>query len=174
MPTWLLYGLASSLCWGTDAIFSKIVTSEKYLNIDSAHSSLLMLFGIALVFVLFFLIKTGSLNLQLKVFGLIILIAIFFYIYLCLQQASIPITLPVLFFGIMQGFLWGLGMIFTFLAFSGGADASRLVPLYNTNTLVSVFLGIMFLHELPVPDQRLRVVTGALLIMVGSVMVSKT
>ncbi|MDD4409469.1 MAG: hypothetical protein PHW52_02325 [Candidatus Pacebacteria bacterium] len=152
---------------------SKIVTSGKYLNIDSMHSSLLMLSGIATAFILFFLIKGENLNIQLKLSGLVLLLLIFAYIYSCLVQAGIKITVPVLFFGVMQGFLWGMGMIFTFLAFSGGADASKLVPIYNTNTLVSVFLGLMFLHELPAPDERLKVVSGAILIVIGSILVSR-
>ena len=37
--------------------------------------------------------------------------------------------------------------VFASLAFSGGADASQLVPLYNTNTLVAVVLGSLVLGE---------------------------
>lgn len=173
MPSWLLYGFASSLCWGTDAIMSKIVTSEKYLNIDPMYSSLLMLTGIATAFMLFFLIKNGGMSLSLKIAGVILLLLVFAYVFTCLVQAGIAITLPVIFFGVMQGFLWGAGMIFTFLAFSGGVDASKLVPIYNTNTLVSVLLGLLFLHELPAPDERFKVVSGACLIVVGSILVSR-
>jgi uncharacterized membrane protein len=152
---------------------SKIVTSERYLNIPTMHSSLLMLSGIAAAFLIFFLIKMTDLSILMKFFGLILAGAIIGYAIMALKQANIDITFPVLFFGIMQGFLWGAGMICTFLAFSGGADASRLVPIYNTNTLVSVFLGLVFLHELPAPDQRFKVISGALLIVVGSILVSK-
>lgn len=173
MPTWLLYGLASSLCWGTDAIMSKIVTSDKFLNIDSVYSSLMMLSGIATAFILFFLIRTQELSILPKILGFCLLLSIYAYVYYCMVQAGINITIPVLFFGVMQGFLWGAGMIFTFLAFSSGADASRLVPIYNTNTLVSVFLGLMFLHELPAPDERFKVISGAFLIVVGSILVSR-
>jgi uncharacterized membrane protein len=132
-----------------------------------------MLSGIATAFMLYFLLRAENMTLLLKISGILLLIIIYLFVYFCLVQAGIDITVPVLFFGIMQGFLWGMGMIFTFLAFGGGADASRLVPLYNTNTLVSVFLGILFLHELPAPDQRLKVVSGAALIVVGSILVSK-
>lgn len=173
MPTWLLYALAASLCWGTDAVMSKIVTSGKYLNVPTTHSSLLMLSGIATAFIIFFLLQIKNLNAPMKFFGILLLGAIFIYVFATLKQAGIALTLPVLFFGIMQGFLWGTGMICTFLAFSGGADASKLVPIYNTNTLVSVFLGLIFLHELPAPDQRIKVISGALLIVIGSILVSK-
>ena len=147
MPTWLIYGFAASLCWGTDAIMSKIVTSEKYLNIPVMHSSLLMLSGIAAAFLIFFLIRVANLGLFMKFLGIILILTIVGYSIMALTQSGIKITFPIMFFGLMQGLLWGTGMICTFLAFSGGVDASRLVPIYNTNTLVSVFLGLAFLHE---------------------------
>ncbi|MFA5013182.1 MAG: hypothetical protein WC520_01320 [Candidatus Paceibacterota bacterium] len=172
MPAWLIYGFIASLCWGTDAVMSKIVTSEKYLNVPVTHSSLLMLSGIATAFLFFFLFKTAHLNLTMKLIGLLLLVAIIAYVLISLRQANISITIPVLAFGLLQGLFWGGGMVATFLAFNSGADASRLAPIYNTNTLVSVFLGLAFLHELPAPDQRFKVVSGALLIVVGSILVS--
>ncbi|HPC30457.1 MAG TPA: hypothetical protein P5083_00405 [Candidatus Paceibacterota bacterium] len=172
MEAWLLYGLAASLCWGTDAIMSKIVTSDKYLNVPAMHSSLLMLAGIASAFIIYFLLQSKDLNLTMKILGIILLVAIFIYAIFALKQANIAITWPVIFFGIMQGLLWGTGMVFTFLAFAGGADAAKLVPIYNTNTLVSVLLGLAFLHELGVPGTRMQVISGALLIVIGSILVS--
>jgi uncharacterized membrane protein len=173
MPTWLIYGFAASLFWGTDAIMSKIVTSEKYLNVSTMHSSLLMLSGIAAAFLIFFLFRVNDLSALMKFVGIAIVVMIISYALVALQQGNVSVTSPLLFFGIMQGFFWGCGMICTFLAFSGGVDASRLVPIYNTNTLVSLFLGVVFLHELPAPDERLKVISGALLIVIGSILVSK-
>ncbi len=86
---------------------------------------------------------------------------------------GVNLTIPVISFGLLQGALWALGMVFVFLAFSSGAEAAKLVPIYNTNTLIAVFLGIVFLHELPVPDERIKVVTGALMIIFGSILISR-
>lgn len=173
MPTWLMYGLISSLFWGTYTVISKVVTSEKYLKIDSANASLLMLAGVALVFLFFFLIKAENLSLLMKGLGLVLMFALLTYIILALKDVGVILSFPVISLGILQGLLWGMGMVFTFLAFSSGAEAAKLVPIYNTNTLIAVFLGIAFLHELPAPDERIKVVTGALLIVIGSILVSK-
>ena len=173
MPTWLIYGLISSLFWGTYAVISKIVTSEKYLKVQSTDAPLLMFIGIMLVFFLFFLIKASSLNGMMKIFGLALIVIVIAYILLALKQTGVNITPTVLILGSLTGALWAAGMIFTFFAFSAGAEAAKLVPIYNTNTLIAVFLGIMMLHELPALDARIKVITGAVLIVVGSILVSK-
>ena len=173
MPTWLMYGLISSLFWGTYTVISKVVTSEKYLKIDSANASLLMLAGIVLIFLTFFLIKVNNLSIIMKGLGIILIFVIIVYSVFVLKEVGVSITLPVILFGLLQGVLWALGMVFTLLAFSSGAEAARLVPIYNTNTLIAVFLGIVFLHELPAPDERIKVITGALMIVVGSILISK-
>ena len=173
MPTWLMYGLISSLFWGTYTVISKVVTSEKYLKIDSANASLLMLAGIVLIFLTFFLIKVNNLSIVMKGLGVILIFVIIVYSVFVLKEVGVSLTLPVISFGLLQGVLWALGMVFTLLAFSSGAEAARLVPIYNTNTLIAVFLGIVFLHELPAPDERIKVITGALMIVVGSILISK-
>lgn len=173
MPTWLLYGLVSSVFWGTYAVISKIVTSEKYFKVQSTNASFLMFIGIMLVFFLFFLIKTQNLNSLMRVSGFLLMGVVITYIILALKQAGINLTPAVLILGSLSGALWAAGMIFTFLAFSAGAEAAKLVPIYNTNTLIAVFLGIAMLHELPAPDARIKVITGAVLIVVGSILVSK-
>lgn len=173
MPIWLMYGLASSLFFGTYTIISKIVTSEKYLKIDSASASLLMLGGIVLVFLTFFVIKAGILNIYMRGIGILLVFAVIAYAFFALKELGINLTLPVVLFGLLQGVLWASGMVFVFLAFSSGAEAAKLVPIYNTNTLIAVFLGIVFLHELPVPDERIKVITGALMIVFGSILISR-
>ena len=45
-------------------------------------------------------------------------------------------------------------------------------PIFNANTLVTVMLGIIFLHEIPNTSQMLRVIAGAVLIVIGAVLVS--
>lgn len=135
MPTWLICGLVSSVFWGTYSVVSKIVTSEKYLKVQPANASLLMLIGIALVFFLFFLIRAQSLNNLMKLGGFVLLGLMIIYVILALRQSGVAITPSVLLLGSLSGALWAGGMIFTFFAFSAGAEAAKLVPIYNTNTL---------------------------------------
>lgn len=58
------------------------------------------------------------------------------------------------------------------LALVNKADVSRLVPIFNTNTLVAVALGMILLKELPAGTEKIKVVIGAILIVVGGVLVS--
>lgn len=173
MPTWLIYGLISSLFFGTYAVISKVVTSEKYLKIQSTNASLLMFAGIMVVFLLFFLIRTENLSFLMKTAGFVIMGIVITYVILALKETGVIITPAVLILGFLSGALWAVGMIFTFLAFSTGVEAAKLVPIYNTNTLIAVFLGIAILHELPALDARIKIVTGAALIVIGSILVSK-
>ena len=173
MPIWLIYGLVSALFWGTYTVISKVVTSDKYFKVSSSNASLLMLLGIMLVFFLFFLVRANGLSNMMKVAGLAIMAIFVAYAIIALKQAGLSMSLSAIVLGSLAGVLWAMGMVFTFLAFSQGAEAARLVPIYNTNTLIAVFFGIAFLHELPAPDARIKVITGALLVVVGSVLVSK-
>jgi uncharacterized membrane protein len=132
-----------------------------------------MFVGIMLVFFLFFLIRTENLSSLMRIVGLALMVLMVAYVIFALKQTGIVITPAILILGTLSGALWAAGMIFTFFAFSSGAEAAKLVPIYNTNTLIAVFLGIAILHELPAPDARIKVVTGAALIVIGSILVSK-
>ena len=173
MPMWLIYGLLASLCWGTDAVVSKVVTSEKYLGIQPSGASLLMLGGITMVFMLYFLSRQKILSVSLKSVGVLLIAVILGYMIYSLKQTGVQISLPTVGFGLLQGALWASGMVFAFLAFSVGAEAAKLVPIYNTNTLIAITLGLLLLHEVPAPDERLKVIIGALLIVVGGILVSR-
>ena len=74
---------------------------------------------------------------------------------------------------IITGLVWASGMFFAQKAISLGADISRLTPLYNTNTFVAVFIGVLFLGELPasIPD-LIRLLLGAALIVLGGIAVT--
>ncbi len=111
MPTWLIYGLLASLCWGTYAVISKIVTSAKYLGIQPSGASLLMLGGIAVVFLVYFLWKSWTLSLNLKLMGFLLIALILGYVIYALKETSIQISLPTLGFGFLQGVLWASGMV---------------------------------------------------------------
>lgn len=74
----------------------------------------------------------------------------------------------------LAGLLWGVGMAFVTRALWLPPTAvSRLTPLYNVNTLVTVTLGILLLQEVPQPSKALVVVLGALLVVVGGYLVTK-
>lgn len=70
------------------------------------------------------------------------------------------------------GAVWGLGMLAVAIAISQKADIARLAPIYNTNTILAVLLGIIFLHEIPDVSQMFRVIAGAVLVVIGAILVS--
>lgn len=144
MPDWIIFGIIASLCWGSCIIASKVATSEKYFGISPAWAALFMLIGIATVFII------GAIK----------------------EGAPMPMSKLGIGFAILSGFLWGIGMYVSLKAINIGADVARLAPLYNTNTLVAVFLGIILLHELPKAGDIARVAIGAVLIVIGAILVS--
>ena len=73
---------------------------------------------------------------------------------------------------IIAGIIWGIGMIAVAIALSQKADVARLAPIYNINTILAVLMGIIFLHEIPDATQMFRVIAGAVLIVIGAIMVS--
>src|SRR3989344_74263 len=73
---------------------------------------------------------------------------------------------------IIAGAVWAIGMIAVAIAISQKADVARLAPIYNINTILAVLMGIIFLNEIPDMSQMIRIISGAVLIVVGAVMVS--
>ncbi len=72
-----------------------------------------------------------------------------------------------------MGFLWAIGAGLVAIAVSRlGAPIAKLVPLYNTNTLVAVLLTLWIFAEWK-QVQPLKLLAGSALIMVGSVFVSR-
>ena len=49
---------------------------------------------------------------------------------------------------------------------------SQLAPIYNANTIIAVILGIILLKEIPNASQMIRIIIGAVMIVVGAVLVS--
>lgn len=146
MEKWLMFGLLASLCYGTYVIFQKVATSDKYFGMSSSAYLLLMLIGLAVVFIGSALVDRSTLALP-----------------------SNPYALAV---AIGAGILAGIGILSVTLALSGGANVAQLVPIFNSNTLVAVILGIIFLHELPNPSGQAKIIAGALLIVIGGILVS--
>src|SRR3989338_7399261 len=73
---------------------------------------------------------------------------------------------------LISGVIWAFGMLAVAIAIYQKADLARLAPIYNINTLVTVLLGIIFLKEIPDLSNMIRIISGAVLIVVGAVMVS--
>ena len=73
---------------------------------------------------------------------------------------------------IIAGAVWAIGMIMVAIALSQKADVARLAPIYNINTILAVLMGVIFLHEIPDATQMFRVIVGAILIVIGAILVS--
>lgn len=73
---------------------------------------------------------------------------------------------------IIAGAVWAVGMVMVAIALSQKADVARLAPIYNVNTILAVLMAIIFLKEIPDVSQMFRVIVGAVLIVIGSVLVS--
>jgi|SRR3989344_2879656 len=145
MQIWLMYGILAAFFWGSYIIAAKVATSEKYFGVNPAYVSLFMLIGIAVVFI-GGMIHEGN---------------------FIMPQSKVGIG-----FGVLAGVLWGLGMLASLKALTLGADVAKLTPIYNINTLIAVLLGIILLHELPTAEEMIKVIIGAILIVIGAILVS--
>jgi len=173
LPIWLIFGLAAAFCYASNAICNKVVTSEKYLGIGVLPAALLMLVGICLTFLAYFLLTQENLSVWAKVGGTVLAVFITAYLlYIVFIELKVGPAPLVIGLGLLQGIFWGVGMIVTFLAWQTGVDAARLVPIYNMNTLMAVFIGLIILQEVPVATARIKVVAGAILVVIGGILVS--
>src|SRR3972149_4381689 len=68
-------------------------------------------------------------------------------------------------------FVWAFGFLAIAIALSQKADIARLAPIYNTNTILAVLMGIIFLKEIPDASGIVKVVSGAILIVIGAILV---
>ncbi|RPH93486.1 hypothetical protein EHM69_10130 [candidate division KSB1 bacterium] len=146
MKSWFIIGIVASLLYGVSAILFKMLTAERFLGGPPAWVLAGIGTGIALCGVLGGILwpasGTGANTLQ-----------------ACL------LAVPA---GLLNGFatllvLWALR--------SSTTNLSQLVPVYNTNTLVAFFLAVVFLKELPQGADLLRNLAGALLIVIGTVLI---
>ena len=144
MQTWIVYGLIGALCFGILNFIIKFLVSPQHFNLSVQQASLFTLSGIGVVFITYFLASPSTLAASPKYMAL----------------------------GMVPGILWGIAMIFIFTALRGGADVARIVPIYNTNSLIVVLLAILLLKEIPYGAETVKVVLGAALIVVGAILVS--
>ena len=112
-------------------------------NLSPYYSSFLVALGIIVIFGVFLLFKPG-INFEWKSNGLLF----------------------------VSGLIWGIGFLAVAIAIANNADVARLAPIYNTNTLIAVLLGILILKEIPDTTQMFRVIAGAILIVIGAILVS--
>ena len=72
----------------------------------------------------------------------------------------------------IAGTIWAIGFLAIALALSKGFAISKLAPIYNTNTIIAVLLGIFLLKEIPNSTQVFKIIGGAILIVAGAILVS--
>ncbi|HLD97648.1 MAG TPA: GRP family sugar transporter [Candidatus Nanoarchaeia archaeon] len=142
VESWIFYGLFASLFFGVNAIVYKVAAVNGGLN--PFYAGVFYGAGIFLTLLIAYFLKFSAPTTNFKWLAI----------------------------ALIAGIIWGVGFLMTALAISQHADVARLAPLYNTNTLVAVVLGIILLKELPSSEAAWRVVLGAVLIVAGSVLVS--
>ena len=124
----------------------KVLTSEKFLNGNAGW----VLAGV------------GSGILLCGVFGILF----------WPSTASGGQTFGPLLWAIPVGFMNGFATLLVLWAMrTPTTNLSQLVPVYNTNTLVAFLLAVIFFKELPNTAELLRNLGGALLIVVGTVLI---
>lgn len=146
MRTWWVYALLAMVTWGCYIVVAKVATSQDYCGLSSKWAALLMYVGIGLTFAGYWFFSSD-------------------------QQATL--NAKSILAGTSTGILWGLGMIFSFCALRSGADVAKLVPIFNSNTLVAVLLGLLLFKEATAPSDILRIVLGAVLIVGGGVLIAR-
>jgi uncharacterized membrane protein len=146
MEDWLMLGLAAAFSYSVSGFMTKVVLDKKYLGLEATTTALLVMVGVAIGFVSFYLMFAGP-----KV-----------------PHLSGTTALA----GIAVGFFWALGSIMVYLGLIKGADVSRMAPIYNMNTLLVVLGGIVLLRELPDRTATVKVIIGAVLIVAGGILVS--
>lgn len=144
LENWITYGIIASLAWGVYALLLKLAVSPEYYGGDPFVAFLAMSVGILIVSLSVFIRGKGSV--------------------LHFSKARLMVAFT-------SGVIWAIGMLAVIFAlFNLQADVARLVPVYNTNTLIATLLGIILLHE--VPKQRLIIIIGAILIVIGGSIVA--
>jgi uncharacterized membrane protein len=147
METWLYYGLIAAVFLGISGFFAKVAASGKEgVSLQPHVVGIFVAAGILLVLASYYLIESKG-------------------------NYFIPPNNVAILAAIASGATFGLGIAIVYKAYGLGANASQMVPFYNTNTLITVGLAILLLHELPSQEQMIRVLAGAALIVVGAFLV---
>jgi uncharacterized membrane protein len=145
MDNWILLGLLAAVAFGVSTLLNKVASGSAYFGLEPRTAALFVGIGVVTTFALYFLLSGGI---------------------------SMPSNNMGIGTALAAGIFWAAGTLLVLMAFAGGADAARLTPVFNMNTLVVVGLGIVLLHEVPQQPQMLRVVAGAVLVVIGGILVS--
>ena len=145
MPRWLIYALLASLLWGSNAVLVKLAISKDYYGLDVSRSNFFIGIGVLAVMTINDRITATPFSTS---------------------------HLPVYAISLAIGIVWALGNIFALKAVEAGGNMSQAVPVWNTNTLVAVFLCLLIFKEIPAGSDLIRVIIGAVLITIGAILVS--
>lgn len=145
MENWVIYGLIAAVCFGVNTVIYK-VAATKGNGVNPYLGVLSFGVGLLLFFVIIYLVKMPEFS--------------FNWSGISLAAAA--------------GVIWAVGMLMVALAIANKGSISKLAPIYNINTLVAVFLGIVFLKEIPQAAQILKIIVGSILVVAGAVLVSSS
>jgi uncharacterized membrane protein len=146
MKPWFVFGLLASLLYGVSAVLFRVLTDHRFLAGRPAWVLAGLGTGILFCGVLGILLWPSS------------------------DQSgattrALAWAIPV---GLLNGFAT---LLVLWLMRSPSTNISQLVPIYNTNTLVAFVLAVVFLRELPHASDLLRNLAGALLIVMGTILI---
>ena len=103
------------------------------------------------------------------IFGIGILITFVFYYF---TKPNLQFEWKSTTLAVAAGMIWAIGFLAIAIAISQKGEVAKLAPLYNANTIIAVILGIILLKEVPDMSQMIRVIIGAVMIVIGAVLVS--
>lgn len=167
---WVIYGVIAILMWGIYIVLLKQAVSPQYYGMEPSAAFLMMTLGIIVTSLFTFLVERGSR----RNFSRSGLLVVSLWPFIKPKEFRLNSFLAGL-IALISGVLWGIAMVFVIHALSDlRAPVAKLTPLYNTNTLIAVFLGLGFLAE----GRNLRlkeilvIVFGAICVMAGGWLVT--
>jgi glucose uptake protein GlcU len=146
----VVYGTAAALAWGIYVVLLKFSSNPNYLGLPWNQALLGLSIGVLMVPLVMNLLPglTTASGGAFSTLGFIV--------------------------ALVAGILWALGLTVVLKALNApGTDVSRLVVVYNLNTLIAVVLGLFVLKEVPNADNRVEVIIGALLSVAGAFLVTR-
>ncbi len=73
---------------------------------------------------------------------------------------------------LLAGLIWGIGSLAIAYGMSQNYDVSKMSVIYNSNTVITVLLGILVLKELQTPSELWRTLIGGALTVIGVIIIS--
>lgn len=147
MKPWFVMGLAASLLYGLSAVVFKMLTETRYLGGRPGWVLAGIGTGIAICGVL----------------GIVFWPSV---------GTAADTTTRAYLWAIPAGLMNGFATLLILRAMQSPAtNVSQLVPIYNTNTLIAFVLAVIIFKELPQGADLVRNLIGALLIVVGTILI---